>query len=60
VWVRYWVPSVMLPQLRQPPAALVFMPGDGGQGGGLPHLGEVRLWRVSTPAGVKTLGGLRV
>jgi uncharacterized RDD family membrane protein YckC len=59
VWVSYSVPSLMLPQLRQPPAALVFMPGVGGPAGGLPHLGEIRLWRVSTPAGVKTLAGLR-
>jgi hypothetical protein len=59
LWASYAVPSVMLPQLRQPPAALVFMPRAGGPAGGLPHLGEIRLWRVSTRAGVKVLSGLR-
>jgi hypothetical protein len=59
LWVSYSVPPVALPQLRQPPAALVFMPGAGEPRGGLEHLGEIRLWRVSTPAGVKTLSGLR-
>jgi uncharacterized RDD family membrane protein YckC len=59
VWVSYTVPSVALPQLRQPPAALVFMPGAGAPAGGLQHLGEIRLWRVSTTAGVKVLAGLR-
>jgi uncharacterized RDD family membrane protein YckC len=59
VWVRFAIPSVALPQLRQPVAALVFMPGAGGPHGGLEHVGEIRLWRVSTVAGVKALSGLR-
>src|SRR3954447_16844942 len=59
VWISYAVPSVLLPQLRQPPAALVCMPGAAGPASGLPHLGEIRLWRVSTHAGVKVLSGLR-
>jgi uncharacterized RDD family membrane protein YckC len=59
LWVRFAIPSVALPQLRQPAASLVFMPGAGGPVGGLEHLGEIRLWRVSTPAGVRALSGLR-
>jgi hypothetical protein len=59
VWVGFAVPSVVLPQLREPIAALIFMPRAGGQVSGLPHLGQIRLWRVSTAAGVKTLAGLR-
>jgi uncharacterized RDD family membrane protein YckC len=59
IWVRFAVPSVALPQLRQPVAGLILMPGAGGPAGGLQHIGEIRLWRVSTVAGVKALGGLR-
>jgi uncharacterized RDD family membrane protein YckC len=59
VWITYAVASVALPQLREPPAALIFMPGAGGPVGGLEHLGQLRLWRVSTAAGVKALAGMR-
>jgi hypothetical protein len=58
-WVRFRVPAEALPQLRQPSAALVFVPGAGGPVSGLEHIGEIRLGRAATPAGVRALSGLR-
>jgi uncharacterized RDD family membrane protein YckC len=57
-WVSFAIPPVALPQLRQPAAGLALMPDAGGLAAGLEHVGEIRLWRASTPSGIRALSGL--
>lgn len=55
-WVSFSVPPGLVSQLRQPVAGLAFLQPVPGRG--YPHMGELRLWRASTPAGVRALRGL--
>jgi uncharacterized RDD family membrane protein YckC len=55
-WVSFRVPLDAVPQLRQPVAGLGIMHAEPNHG--YPHVGELRLWRASTPAGARVLGGL--
>jgi hypothetical protein len=56
-WVSFSVPPGLASQLRQPFAGLVVLRGEPAAG--FPHLGQLRLWRASTPAGMQALRGLR-
>jgi hypothetical protein len=55
-WASFGVPPGLAPQLRQPVAGLAFLHSEPGPG--LEHFGELRLWRASTPAGMRALSGL--
>ena len=55
-WAVFKLPPVGVPQLTRPVAGLAF--AHRGTGDGYPHLGELRLWRASTSAGMRALSGL--
>jgi hypothetical protein len=54
--LAFHIPAGGVPQLTRPVADLAFV--SLGTGGGYPHVGELRLWRASTPAGMRALSGL--
>jgi uncharacterized RDD family membrane protein YckC len=54
-WASFGMPPGLVSQLRQPVAGLAVIPPPSG---GYDHMGEIRLWRASTPAGVRSLRGL--
>ncbi len=55
-WASFGLPAAVLPQLTQPVAGLGVFHSDPGSV--YPHLGEIRFWRSSTPAGAEALSGL--
>jgi hypothetical protein len=55
-WVSFSVPPGLVSQLRQPVSGLALLHSEPARG--YPHLGEIRLWRAATPAGVRALRGL--
>lgn len=55
-WASFGVPPGLASQLRQPVAGLAL--AHPGSGSGYAHMGEIRLWRASTPAGMRSLRGL--
>ena len=55
-WASFAVPPEAIPALRQPVAGLAVLHAEPSHG--YPHFGELRLWRASTPAGARALGGL--
>jgi uncharacterized RDD family membrane protein YckC len=55
-WASFGLPAEVLPQLTQPVAGLGVIHSDGGSA--YVHMGEIRFWRSSTPAGARALSGL--
>jgi uncharacterized RDD family membrane protein YckC len=55
-WAVFDIPPDGVAQLTRPVAGLGFV--HRGTSDGYPHLGELRLWRASTPAGMRALSGL--
>jgi len=55
-WVSFGVPPEAVPWLRQPVSGLAGLHAEPNHG--YPHVGELRLWPASTPAGARALSGL--
>jgi hypothetical protein len=56
-WASFSVPPGLVSQLRQPLAGLSVYHSEPAPA--YDHVGEIRLWRVSTPEGMRALHGLR-
>ena len=55
-WASFGLPPEALPYLTQPGAGLAVLHSD--RSSAYEHLGEIRLWRSSTPEGAEALSGL--
>jgi uncharacterized RDD family membrane protein YckC len=55
-WVSFGIPPESVSYVTQPVAGLAILHAEPNDG--YPHLGELRLWRASTPAGARALAGL--